>query len=183
MSKVCEGCCKRYNLIVATTALLSEEEYLRTSFPDVDREFYDGEVRERSLPDLPHVSAVKGFLQWFFAHEADAKLFAYADLRIRVAPNQHRIPDISVFWPEVPKGRRPGVPPLIAIEILSLDDRLFDVRNKLAGYRDYGVRHVWLAEPEPCAFSVFDGKLREVDVLEIPEVNLTITPADVFGER
>ncbi len=181
MSRGCEGCWARYNLIVATTVLLSEEEYLRTSFPDVDREFHDGEVRERSLPDLPHASVVKSFLRWFLAHEADTRLFAFPELRIRVAPNQHRVPDISVFWPQVPPGRLPGVPPLIAIEVLSSDDRLADVRNKLAEYWSHGVRHVWLAEPDARVFSVFDGKLRQTDILEVPEVNLAVTPEDIFG--
>lgn len=108
-------------------------------------------------------------------------MFALPEVRLRVAPGQHRVPDISVFWPEVPPGRLPGVPPLVAIEVLSPDDRLAEVRIKLAEYRDCGVRHVWLAEPDVRVFSVFDGKLRQTDLLEIPEVNLAITLADIFG--
>jgi Uma2 family endonuclease len=33
---------------------LSVEEYLHTSFPDLDREYRDGELVERSLPDYLH---------------------------------------------------------------------------------------------------------------------------------
>ena len=38
----------------------------------------------------------------------------------------------------------PTIPPFVAIEILSPDDRMTDVRNKLAEYRAWGVTHVWL---------------------------------------
>jgi Uma2 family endonuclease len=37
----------------AKTAI-SAEEYLRTSFPDLDREYRDGELVERTLPDYIH---------------------------------------------------------------------------------------------------------------------------------
>ena len=33
---------------------ISVDEYLHTSFPDLDREYRDGEVVERSLPDYLH---------------------------------------------------------------------------------------------------------------------------------
>jgi len=33
---------------------LSAEEYLRTTFADLDREYRDGELVERSLPDYLH---------------------------------------------------------------------------------------------------------------------------------
>jgi Uma2 family endonuclease len=37
----------------ARTAI-SIEEYLHTSFPDLDREYRDGELLERTLPDYLH---------------------------------------------------------------------------------------------------------------------------------
>jgi Uma2 family endonuclease len=33
---------------------VSLEEYLHTSYPDLDREYWDGEIVERSLPDYLH---------------------------------------------------------------------------------------------------------------------------------
>ena len=37
----------------ARTAI-SVEEYLRTSYPGLDREYRDGEVLERTVPDFLH---------------------------------------------------------------------------------------------------------------------------------
>jgi hypothetical protein len=64
----------------------------------------------------------------------------------------------------------------IAVEILSLDDRLTDVREKLETYRTGGV-------PDPYSRRMYscDAGLMEVSCLQVPELNLTLTPADVFG--
>ena len=41
-------------------AALPVEEYLRTSFPDLDKEYQDGELVERSLPDY-NIRKLKAF--------------------------------------------------------------------------------------------------------------------------
>lgn len=38
------------------SAGVSVDEYLHTSFPDLDREYRDGELVERTLPDYLHGS-------------------------------------------------------------------------------------------------------------------------------
>ena len=48
----------------AKTAI-SAEDYLRTSFPDLDREYRDGELVERSLPDYYH-GKMQAILAAFF---------------------------------------------------------------------------------------------------------------------
>jgi Uma2 family endonuclease len=42
---------------------------------------------------------------------------------------------VTVFYPKEPQERVPAAPPFVAIEILSPDDRMADVRDKLAEYR------------------------------------------------
>ena len=39
---------------MGSKAALPVEEYLHTSFPDLDKEYRDGELVERSLPDYLH---------------------------------------------------------------------------------------------------------------------------------
>lgn len=88
-----------------------------------------------------------------------------------------------MFWPSEPDAEAdvPSFPPLIAIEVVSPDDSYSALRAKLAEYRAYGVKHTWIADPASRSLLVFDGRLNEVDAFQIPEVNLTITRADVFG--
>jgi hypothetical protein len=39
---------------MGTKTALSVEEYLRTSFPDLDKEYRDGKLVERTFPDFLH---------------------------------------------------------------------------------------------------------------------------------
>jgi Uma2 family endonuclease len=166
---------------MSTKTAISIEEYLRTSFEDLDREFVDGEVVERSLPDRLHSRTqfrLAGLL--FKAGEAHP-LYGQTEMRSRVAATRVRIPDVSVYAGEEPTERVPTQPPLVAIEILSPDDRHLAVMQKLEEYRAWGVRHIWLVDPERRRLQVYgSGSLSEVPALEIPEYDVRLTAADIF---
>jgi Uma2 family endonuclease len=72
-------------------------------------------------------------------------------------------------------------PPLIAIEVLSVDDRLTAVREKLQEYRAWGVPHVWLVDPHSRRLYTCDNGLTEVSSFAIPELNVELGPAWIFG--
>jgi Uma2 family endonuclease len=107
-------------------------------------------------------------------------VFVCPELRVRVRPGLIRIPDVSVYYPNEPQERVPTTPPFVAIEILSPDDRMADVRNKLAEYRAWGVTHVWLVDPHSKRMYARDAELVEVPTLKIPELGVEVTPADIF---
>jgi Uma2 family endonuclease len=166
---------------MATKAALSEQKYLRTSFPGVDQEYRDGELLERALPDTDHSETQANFII-FFGGKRSLGLYAFPALRLRLRPGRFAIPDLSVFWPHRPTAKVPDTPPLIAIEILSPDDRLSDVRHKLGEYAASGVTHIWLADPEASVLYWFGPEgLREVVSYAIPEVGLELKPGDIFG--
>jgi Uma2 family endonuclease len=161
-------------------AALPVAEYLHTSFPDLDKEYRDGELVERSLPDYLH-SKTQGLLVALFAALRKAlPVFVCPELRVRVRTGLIRIPDISVYYPNEPQERVPSTPPFVAIEILSPDDRMANVRSKLAEYRTWGVTHVWLVDPHSKRMYSYDAELVEASVLRIPELSIELTPADVF---
>jgi Uma2 family endonuclease len=155
------------------------EEYLHTSFPGVDKEYRDGELVERSLPTYQH-GRIQGVLfALFFALRPRVAVYPCVETRMKVRTGLYRIPDVSVFFldepPEVPES-----PPLIAIEILSQDDRMASAREKLEEYRNWGVKHVWLVDPQSQRMYTCDGGLAEVAKLTVPELNLEIQPSDIF---
>jgi len=165
---------------MATGTTLSVEQYLATSFPDLDKEYRDGELVERSLPDYPH-SKTQMRLGSFFATAGKAlPIFPASELRLKIRPSVVLIPDVCAFYPTEPQLRYPDTPPYIAIEILSVDDKLSDVREKLETYRQWGVPHVWLVDPYSRRMYTCDTGLMEVPTLQIPELGLTIAPADIF---
>lgn len=89
------------------------------------------------------------------------------------------IPDVAVFWPSLP-ALVPDSPPLVAIEVLSTDDRLTAVRNKLQEYCAWGVGHVWLVDPHSRRLYTCDTGLTEVNSFYIPELDLRVEPKDLF---
>jgi Uma2 family endonuclease len=172
-----------YHQDMPVKAVLSEEEYLRTSFPGVDQEYQDGELVERSVPDFFHSRVQLRLGGLFLSVETTHRLFAAPEVRLRPRPGRYIIPDVAVFWPEKPTTSIPARAPLIAIEILSADDRMADVRAKLQEYADWGVPHIWLVDPRLGLFYLFRDGLHEVKSFAVPEVKLEINPADVFDER
>src|SRR5271169_1626355 len=98
-------------------------EYLHTSFPDLDREYRDGDLVERSLPDILHGRTQALLCVFFEVLRKRLSLYVCAETRMKLREGLFRIPDVAVFWPTLPAGV-PETPPLIAIEILPPDDRL-----------------------------------------------------------
>jgi Uma2 family endonuclease len=155
------------------------EEYLRTSFPGVDQEYRDGELQERRVPGFEH-SRTQANLTIFFGNRRGQGCHVFPELRLRLRKDRVCVPDITVYWPECQD--RNDVPPLIVVEILSPDDRMSSVREKLREYFEWGVRHVWLIDPEARATYEFrnDG-LHEVPGYDVREAGLTLGHDTIFG--
>jgi Uma2 family endonuclease len=101
---------------MGSATALSVEEYLHTSFPDLDREYRDGEIVERASPDYLHGKTQGLLFAFFLALGEQLSLHACVETRMRVRPNRYLIPDVAVFHPAEPDAV-PETPPLVAIEI------------------------------------------------------------------
>jgi Uma2 family endonuclease len=160
---------------------MSVEEYLHTTFDGADREYLDGEVVERNMGNDSHSAVQVEFVFRFRLDRDRTGLFVRSELRHRVGEARFRIPDVAVFEGR-PREQVPSTPPLVAIEILSPDDRVGYVIPKLEEYRQWGVRHIWLADPDSRKlFTYGDAGLHEVTELSLPEHGIVLTLADVFG--
>ncbi|MCE9566675.1 MAG: Uma2 family endonuclease [Planctomycetes bacterium] len=82
-------------------------------------------------------------------------------------PDTVRGPDVA-FWsitrqPQMPEGDF-EIPPDIAIEVLSPNDRRPDVRAKIKEYLFYSVPLVWLVDPETKTVMVYNGNMRGLEL-------------------
>jgi Uma2 family endonuclease len=165
---------------MGVTNLISADEYLRTSFDGVDREFAYGELIERPMPNSLHgeVHALVGFALVGLAKKH--KLKTVLETRHALEPGLlYRIPDVALYATDAPLPRVPDFPPLLAIEISSPDDKLGDTLRKFREYLAFGVEHIWLIDPEARAFHTFDSTgLHPADELSLPAFNFTLTLAD-----
>jgi Uma2 family endonuclease len=165
-----------------TKTLITPEEYLHTSFEGLDREYVDGEIVERAMPTTSHSRVQTRFIQLFYEFEKSHLLFALGDLRHKLSVRRYRIPDVAVHHGQVPADEVPTEPPLVAIEIVSPEDRLTALLDKLEEYFRWGVPHVWLVDPVRREMAVYDASgFHDVPELTLPENGISFTPQDVFG--
>ena len=126
--------------------LISLEEYLRTSFrPDCD--FIDGEVRERNVGKRRHAYAQIEVGTWFSQRKKDLLLQPLTELRTQVGPGRIRIPDVVVARIPIPDEEVFTSPPYLCVEVMSPDDTVSALQERLDEYIDFGVPNIWVIDP------------------------------------
>jgi len=165
---------------VATKTQITAEQYLRMTF-EHDAEFVQGEIVERSMPDWIH-STIQYLILLRFAASTGNQLFPRPELRLKLASEMYRIPDISVVA-HAPEAGVPDQPPLVVIEILSKDDRHSDLMQKLEEYRVWGVPNIWVIDPATQRFSVYtELGLQNVSSFTLANYPFELAPADLFSQ-
>ncbi len=130
---------------MASATIVSLSEYLDTSYRP-DREYIDGELRERYVGKWEHARVQALLAAWFISHELQWKILTSTEQRTLVASGRVRIPDLVVLHP----GPQPDVlvhPPLLVIEILSPDDTYSDTQERALDYLGMGVGTLWIIDP------------------------------------
>jgi Uma2 family endonuclease len=160
---------------MATKALITPEQYFATQF-EREPELVRGELVERPLPNLIH-----GRTQQRLAVHLDGVGYCCTEVRMRLAEDLYRIPDVAVFEGTGPTEIVPSSPPLLVIEISSPDDRLEAMLQKLEEYRTWGVPHIWLIEPELKRIHIYDGgSLTAVSRLELAHFDFAVSAEELF---
>ena len=159
---------------MATKTLITAEQYLSTHF-EREPELVRGEIVERPLPNNTHSE-----IQQRLSVLLDRTGFCRPELRMRVAQDTYRLPDMAVFERR-PPGEVPDSPPFLIVEIVSLDDRHRDLMHKLQDYRAWGVPNIWIVDPELKLLYVYDSGLLERDRLELPHLGFSVAPNDLFN--
>jgi Uma2 family endonuclease len=129
-----------------TSELISVSEYLHTSYsPDCD--YVDGLVMERNVGEWDHADLQGAFIAFFRAKRKLWNIRAVPECRVQVSPSRFRIPDVGVMLGQDRQEPIIRKPPFICIEILSPEDRMPRVQERLDDFLRFGVPHVWVADP------------------------------------
>jgi len=131
---------------MGTATLVSIEDYLSTSYSP-DREYIDGRIVERNLGEKTHSSIQANLLGWFWDRRKTLPLRAYPEQRIQVSPTRFRIPDVTVVQTSQFQGEIFKNPPYLCIEVLSKDDTMDYIQEKIDDYLRFGVSYVWIINP------------------------------------
>lgn len=129
-----------------STSISSLEQYLHETWSP-DREYVDGEIVERNLGEKSHAAWQGALMIWLsrFRHTANVRVFP--ELRLQTSETRFRIPDLLVIDRDSPDEEIITHAPLLCIEILSPEDRIPRMEEKIAEYFRMGVRAVWVVNP------------------------------------
>lgn len=123
------------------------EVYLHSSY-EPDAEYVDGEIEIRPMGEYDHASWQQAIQRWFIQNERTWNVRVRPELRIRVAPSRYRVPDVTVLDRSHPIEQIITHPPLAVFEILSPEDSMMRVTQKLGDYAAMGIPHIWVIDPK-----------------------------------
>ena len=168
-------------MAMGVETLIPVEEYLNTSY-DPDVEYVDGALVERNVGDWLHSLIQRNIIVAFSRKYPD--IYAVPELRGKVKETRYRLPDVSVLLSS-PQTKVLLEAPFVAIEILSEQDSMSRVIEKLKEYAAIGTPHIWVFDPRVKQMFTFrSNSLREVegDVIATDEPRLELTRAEVFQD-
>ena len=166
---------------MATILQIPLEEYNGIIYRP-DREYVDGEIRERNVGKYEHARVQALLARWFGNHEQEWGVQVVTEQRVQVSPTRVRIPDVALLTP----GAQPDVivdPPLLIIEILSPDDSYSDTQERAQDYRAMGVETVWIIDPTTRTGRMCSGaEWVEAARLEVKGTPLYVNLPDIFSQ-
>jgi Uma2 family endonuclease len=122
------------------------EEYLNTCYrPDCG--YVEGRLVERNVGERDHSRLQARFIIWLGNRETKFGIHVYVEQRVQVSADRFRVPDICIVAGADPEEQIFTKPPHICIEILSKDDTLESMQDRIDDYLRFGVPHVWLLNP------------------------------------
>jgi Uma2 family endonuclease len=147
---------------MSSATLVSVQEYLAASFRP-DRDYVDGELQERNLGERPHSQIQMTLGAFLFQRRAEWGICVLPEQRVQVSPTRFRVPDICVVLASDPVEPIVRKAPLLCVEILSREDTVTRLNERLLDYFQMGVRYVWVIDPlTHRAFCYTPGEMHEV---------------------
>jgi Uma2 family endonuclease len=167
-----------------SSGTVSVQEYLATSYRP-DREFLDGALHERNLGELEHSLLQGAIFAWFWTRRKEWNALLLVEQRVQVAPTRFRVPDVTVLRTD--QRREPIItsPLLILLEVLSKDDTLRSMRERVDDYLNFGVHNVWILDPATkraylCSRTAFQEP--EQGILVVPNTPIRLVLSELFDQ-
>ncbi len=139
-------------------------------------------MKKRNVGDYEHARLQALISGWFGRNENQWNVQGVISQRTRTAQTTILIPDLALL----PKGHQPRVietAPILAVEILSPEDRYSDVSDKIRKYLDWGVKSVWIIDPETTMGQVWTAPYtcHTSDTLTVQDTPITLHLPALFA--
>jgi Uma2 family endonuclease len=167
--------------MAAQSSLILVEEYLRmTSEPDC--EYVAGVIEERPVGEYDHATWQTILAAFFTIRQKELGVEARTELRVQVAANRFRVPDVTLLSRTAPREQIITHAPLAVFEILSPEDTMTRMLEKLADYERMGIGAIWLIDPKRQLYYRYcNGQLTPGEIFELPGSALSV-PFAKIGE-
>lgn len=166
---------------MATATQIPVSQYLDT-FYHPDREYIDGEIRERNVGRWDHARVQWLLALWFGTHESEWDVIGSTEQRMRVSPTRIRIADLALLRPGTQRDVLTD-PPLLVIEVLSPDDTYSGLQERRQDYLAMGIETVWIVDPKTRSGRMCVAtKWIAADRLEIAGSPIHIHLGDLFAK-
>jgi Uma2 family endonuclease len=165
--------------MAAQSSLIPVEEYLRmTSEPDC--EYVAGVIEERPVGEYDHATWQTILAAFFTIRQKELGVEARTELRVQVAPNRFRVPDVTLLSRTTPREQIITHAPLAVFEILSPEDTMTRMLEKLSDYERMGIGAIWLIEPKrQLYYQYLNGQLTQGAIFELPGSALSVPFAKI----
>jgi Uma2 family endonuclease len=131
---------------MGAATLVSVEDYLSTGYSP-DREYIDGRIVERNLGEKTHSSIQTNLIMYLGPQRKALGIKIFAEQRVQVSPTRFRVPDVTIVKASQIQGEIFTAPPHLCIEVLSKDDTMVYMQEKIDDYLRFGVPYVWIINP------------------------------------
>jgi Uma2 family endonuclease len=131
---------------MGAATLVSVPDYLSTSYSP-DREYIDGRIVERNLGEKTHSAIQRNLILYFGMRRKELGIQVYPEQRVQVSATRFRIPDVTVVKDSQFQGEIFTAPPRFCIEILSEDETMEHMQEKIDDYLRFGVPYIWIINP------------------------------------
>lgn len=169
---------------MGSSTLISVDEYLHTTYqPDCD--YVEGEVLERNMGEQAHATLQNFFAGIFWSNRDRWQLRSLTEQRVQVKEDRFRIPDVCVLLRSAAREAILHTPPLLCIEILSSDDSLRTLQQRVQDYLTMGVQNIWVVDPwnRVAYYASAQGYVQPNDgFLRLPGTEVAISLEEMFRE-
>jgi Uma2 family endonuclease len=159
--------CKAGVMATASTHV-PVEVYLQADY-EHDCDYVDGEVEERVVGEKDHAIWQALLIRFFGAKQRELGILALPEQRIRVAASRYRVPDVTLLSGDAPDEQIITHPPLAVFEIMSPEDRMSRVLERLADYESMEIGAIWVIEPKDSSYYRYaSGQLSPASLFHLP---------------
>jgi Uma2 family endonuclease len=139
-----------------SSTLIPVEEYLTTSYRP-DCEYLEGTILERNVGEYEHARLQTLLSGWLLGLEKQLRTRTVVEQRVQVKSSRFRVPDVCVIRASDPVEAIIRHPPFLCVEVLSREDRMSEMLERVDDYVSFGAPYVWVIDPRRRRVQMHEG--------------------------